>query len=271
LKLNPVKSAAKRSLRLYLSLRAAEIHFYIMKKKPCDYIALAIDNRDTIDDIRELIWQTRDSIGVFKIGMEQFTRFGPSVFEEIRSAGRKIFLDLKYHDIPNTVEKAVLAAAEHGVDILTVHTQGGPEMLAAAAKAAASSEKAVIVVGVTVLTSLDDSTLKNSLSIELSASQYARNLARIAVKAGLDGIVCSAADLRAVKPELPAGFEIITPGIRMSDGTAGDQKRIATPEDALAAGATLLVVGRPITSAEDPESAAGLFEECVSKYLNQQR
>lgn len=250
-----------------MSLSAAKIHFYIMNKIPSDYLALALDNKNTLDDIRDLIWKTRDSIGVFKIGMEQFTRFGPPILEEIRSAGRRIFLDLKYHDIPNTVEKAVLAAAEHGVDFLTVHTQGGPEMLSAAVKAAEKADQVIRIIGVTVLTSIDDSILNMNLCIEMPAAQYAGHLARMAADTGLDGIVCSAADLSIVKPSLPEGFEIITPGIRMLDGNAQDQKRIATPESALAGGSTLLVIGRPITESEDPEQSAGLFEASVSDFL----
>jgi len=232
-----------------------------------DYLALALDNYSQIGDIRRLIRLTRSHIGVFKIGLEQFTRFGPALLDEVRGEGRKMFLDLKLHDIPNTVEKAVAAAAEHQVDFLTVHTQGGPAMLTAAAAAAAKTACPPKIIGVTALTSIDATTLCDQLLVTMPLELYVRHLASLAVGAGLDGIVCSAADLPAVKPSLPASFEIITPGVRMAGQGTDDQKRIASPSVALEAGATLLVVGRPITGADDPADAAKRFEACVEEYV----
>jgi orotidine-5'-phosphate decarboxylase len=238
-----------------------------MTKTAAEYLSLALDNVSGLDSLRTLIRATGEHIGVFKIGLEQFTRFGPAVLDEIRGTGRKIFLDLKLHDIPNTVAKAVDAAAAHNVDLLTVHTQGGLAMLRAAGAAASAAPRRPKVIGVTVLTSIDGRTLSEELSVSVPLDEHVRRLAGLAAQAGLDGIVCSAADLPSVKPSLPPSFEFVTPGIRLADGSAGDQKRIATPEAAIANGSTLLVVGRPITSAPDPREAARTFERCVAEHI----
>lgn len=219
-------------------------------------IALALDNVDELPYLRYLIESTKDSIGVYKIGFEQFIRFGPEIIELVREYGSKIFLDMKLHDIPNTVAKAVSAAAAHEVDYLTLHTIGGEEMLTAAANAAAKASKAPKLIGVTVLTSVDLKCMNNDMKILGSVEDQVVHLAGVAQRSGIDGIVCSAADLPIVKPTLPANFEIITPGIRPAGVDAGDQKRIATPADAIANGATLLVIGRAITGAENPAKAA---------------
>ena len=231
-----------------------------MKKAPLDYLALALDNVSSLSAIANLVQAVAPSIGVFKIGLEQFTRFGPPVLELIRRADRKIFLDLKFHDIPNTVNKAVQSACALGVDFLTIHTQGGIAMMRAAKEATEDARKlrghAPKIIGVTLLTSIDADCLRNELSIPLAPADYVRRLALLAAQAGLDGIVCSAADLPAVKPLLPESFEIITPGIRPAGTEAHDQKRVATPEEAIKNGATLLVLGRAVTEAEDPGKAA---------------
>ncbi|NLW32909.1 MAG: orotidine-5'-phosphate decarboxylase [Fibrobacter sp.] len=221
-----------------------------------DLLALALDNVTSSEQITDLIKKTSEWIGVYKIGLEQFTRFGPSVLDLIRSADRKIFLDLKFHDIPNTVAKAVLSACSLGVEYLTIHAQGGLEMMKAAAESAAKAPKSPKVIGVTLLTSLGTDALKNELCVGMDTGTYVKHLASMAVKAGIDGIVCSAADLSIVKPALPDNFLIITPGIRPAGAEIGDQKRVATPKAAIEGGATLLVIGRPITGAEDPGRAA---------------
>lgn len=221
-----------------------------------DRLALALDNVSSLDDIHNLVDQTAPSIGVFKIGLEQFTRFGPPVLDVVRMAGRKIFLDLKFHDIPNTVAQAVEAAGALGVDFITIHTQGGVEMMRAARAAAQKCPRPPRILGVTLLTSIGEESLRNELTVTQDASSYVRHLAGLARDAGLDGIVCSAADLPAVKPHLPASFEIITPGIRPAGTAAHDQKRIATPAEAIKNGATLLVLGRAITGAVNPGDAA---------------
>jgi orotidine-5'-phosphate decarboxylase len=220
-------------------------------------LALALDNVSSLSAVKDLIHATAPSIGVFKIGLELFSRFGPPVCDVVREARRKIFLDLKLHDIPNTVEKAVTAACDLKIDFLTVHTQGGTSMLSAAVNARRQKTK---IIGVTLLTSIDADCLENDLLVNTPPAEYVKHLASLAVRAGLDGIVCSAVDLPIVKPGLsaglPPGFEIITPGIRPAGCATNDQKRIATPKEAIKNGATLLVVGRSVTEAPDPAKAA---------------
>jgi len=225
-------------------------------KNARDYIALALDNVDDAGALEGLIGDTAGSVGVYKVGLEQFVRFGPKILDSVREVDRKIFLDLKFHDIPNTVEKAVSAACGHGIDYLTIHTQGGTEMMKAAARGAAAAARRPKILGVTLLTSIDSSMLNNELAVPLSAGDYVLHLAEKAVEAGIDGLVCSAADLEAVKPSVPDGFEIVTPGIRPAGADANDQKRVAAPDWAVRNGATLLVIGRPITGAKNPGKAA---------------
>lgn len=231
-----------------------------MKKSPRDYLALALDNVSSLPELAALIKATAPSIGVYKIGLELFTRLGPPILEIVRNADRKIFLDLKFHDIPNTVGKAVESAGRLGIDFLTVHTQGGIAMMRAA-KAAADIVRQTggptpKILGVTLLTSIDAVSLQKELCVAMSTGDFVRHLAKCAIEASLDGIVCSAADLPLVKPILPASFEIITPGIRPAGTAANDQKRIATPREAINNGATLLVIGRAVTGAGDPGKVA---------------
>ena len=225
-------------------------------KSTRDHIALALDNINEIDDLKALISKTSDSVGVYKLGLEQFTRFGPAVLDVVRSADRKIFLDLKFHDIPNTVAKAVRAACGLCVDYMTIHTQGGIDMMKAAAQEAAAATHRPKILGVTLLTSIDQMALNDELAVSLTTGRYVQFLAQRAAEAGIDGLVCSAADLEAVKASIPAHFEIVTPGIRPAGADVNDQKRVATPQWALQNGATLLVIGRPITGAPDPGEAA---------------
>lgn len=219
-------------------------------------IALALDNISELSALTNLINETKDSVGVYKIGFEQFIRFGPAILDPVKEIGSKIFLDMKLHDIPNTVAKAVTSASEHEVDYLTLHAIGGKPMLTAAADAAAKAAKAPKLIGVTVLTSVDQACMNEDMRIAGSVEEQVKHLASVANESGIDGIVCSAADLSVVKPTLPSSFEIITPGIRPAGVAAGDQKRVATPQSAIEAGATLLVIGRAITGAENPGKAA---------------
>ncbi|ERP31516.1 orotidine-5'-phosphate decarboxylase [Chitinivibrio alkaliphilus] len=225
-----------------------------MEKK--QKIALALDNISTPEAVDSLIAQTHPYVGIYKIGFEQFIRFGPAILRPVKEAGAQIFLDMKLHDIPNTVAKAVISASQLGVDYLTLHTSGGVAMMHAAVEAAQSQPTAPRLLGVTVLTSIDEETLSSELNIRLSLSEQVVHLARLGQKAGLAGMVCSAADLGAVRPHLQEGFEVVTPGIRPAGVAAGDQKRVATPAGAIAAGATMLVIGRAITQANDPRAAA---------------
>ncbi len=235
-----------------------------MHTETLNRLALALDNIDKREIIESLINATVPWIGVYKIGLEQFVRFGPPVLDLVRKVNRKIFLDLKLHDIPNTVARAVSSACSLGVDYLTIHTQGGMEMIGKAVEAAkeygAGSRPAIIAV--TLLTSIDAGMLKNELHVQMELTEYVRSLAKQAIGAGADGIVCSAADLSFVKPILPRQCIIITPGVRPAGADAHDQKRTSTPSGAVMAGATLLVLGRTVTAAEDPAYAArSVYEE----------
>jgi len=234
-----------------------------MKNKR-DYIALALDNINDAGALKQLILKTSPNVGVYKLGLEQFTRFGPKALEMVRSGGSKIFLDLKFHDIPNTVAKAVEAACELNVDYMTIHTQGGIQMMKAAADAASKAANRPKILGVTLLTSIDETMLNNELGVDMTTDKYVVHLAQKAVEAGLDGLVCSAADLQKVKPVLPPHFEVVTPGIRPAGADVNDQKRVATPQWAIQNGATLLVIGRPITGADDPGAAAQKILEEIS-------
>jgi orotidine-5'-phosphate decarboxylase len=228
-----------------------------MESTPRNRLALALDNISSLNALSHLIQATAPWFGVFKIGLELFTRFGPPVCETVRKAERRIFLDLKFHDIPNTVGKAVASACDLNVDYLTVHTLGGTPMMRAAMDSRRQrGVKIPKIIGVTLLTSIDTDCLKKDLLVATQPAEYAQHLASLAVQAGLDGIVCSAADLPAVKPGLPPDFEIITPGIRPAGSAANDQKRIATPKEAIKNGAMLLVVGRAVTESADPAKAA---------------
>jgi len=213
-------------------------------------VAVALDTADrpTFDT-----WVERFAprVGVLKVGLEAFVRFGPPAVETARRAGGRIFLDLKLHDIPNTVAGAVRSALDLGVDYLTVHAGGGPAMLEAAARAA---DGRLGILAVTVLTHLDAGELER-LALPGSAAERALGWARLAREAGCAGIVCSPQELERLRPELPRPFRLVTPGIRPAGAEAGDQKRVATPAAALAAGADLLVIGRPLTQAPDPEAA----------------
>ena len=194
--------------------------------------------------------------GMFKIGSQLFTAEGPRAVERIAALGAGIFLDLKFHDIPNTVAGAVRAAAElPGVTLVNVHASGGLEMMRSAARALAEVGRAPRLLGVTVLTSLDAAALRR-LGIAGSPWSRAVSLARLAQQAGLDGVVCSAHELRAIRRACGSKFLTVVPGIRPASAAKGDQARVATPAQAIRDGADYLVVGRPITEARDPRAAA---------------
>lgn len=193
----------------------------------------------------------------FKVGSVLFTAAGPAAVEMVRKRGGRVFLDLKYHDIPATVAGAVEAAARLGVGLLTVHAAGGSAMLAAAAKAAqAAGAERPRVVAVTVLTSLDRAALHRELGVPISVEGHAVHLAGLARAAGCDGVVVSPREAARLRAVLGPSALIVTPGIRLPAAGADDQARIATPAAAARAGADYLVVGRPITGAADPAAAA---------------
>jgi len=221
-----------------------------MSADPLAAVAVALDTaeRDTFDRWCELFGPR---VGVLKVGLEAFVRWGPPAVETARRYGRFVFLDLKLHDIPNTVAGAVGSARRLGVDYLTVHAGGGAAMLTAAAEAAGGE---LTVLAVTVLTHLDAGELAR---LELPGSPVERALgwARLAREAGCGGAVCSPREVAALRRREPRPFTLVTPGIRPAGSSVGDQRRVATPAAALADGADLLVVGRPLTRADDPLAA----------------
>ncbi|SIN92741.1 orotidine-5'-phosphate decarboxylase [Sulfurivirga caldicuralii] len=186
-----------------------------------------------------------------KVGKELFTRGGPHLVETLQQRGFDIFLDLKFHDIPNTVAKALAAAQDLGVWMVNVHALGGPRMLAAAREAITGPTK---LIAVTILTSMGPDELQ-AIGLPLDAEENVLRLAGLAHEAGLDGVVCSAQEAPRLKETFGKGFQLVTPGIRPAWAAKGDQTRIMTPADALSAGADYLVVGRPITQASDPLAA----------------
>ena len=186
-----------------------------------------------------------------KVGKELFTRAGPQAIEQLTRMGFEIFLDLKFHDIPNTVAKACRAAADWGVWMLTLHSLGGPAMLEAARKALPNDPKRPLLVAVTLLTSMDTDTLL-SLGITTPLTEQVLRLAHLAQQANLDGVVCSAQEAPQLRQQMPTPFKLVTPGIRLEPTPNDDQKRTCTPSQALAQGSDFLVIGRPITQSRHP-------------------
>jgi orotidine-5'-phosphate decarboxylase len=204
---------------------------------------------------RQIVQAIGGAATTYKIGKQLFTAEGPQVVRDLVASGRKVFLDLKYHDIPNTVAAAVRSAAELGVSMLTVHASGGSKMLKAAVEAASQSPAKPMVLAVTVLTSLSDSDLRE-VGIAGDVLSQVLRLGALARAAGCGGVVASAQEARELRRALGEGLAIVTPGVRPAGSSAGDQARVVTPKDAIAAGATYLVVGRPILDAPDPAKAA---------------
>jgi len=217
-------------------------------------VFVALDTTD-LDRAREIAARVRNHVGGLKLGLEFFGAHGPAGVREMAALGLPIFLDLKLHDIPNTVAKAVQALRPLEPAILTVHAAGGRAMLEDAKAAAPAATR---VVGVTVLTSLDEDDLAET-GVAADAHGQVERLAGLARTAGLDGIVCSGREVAAMKRCWPDGFFVV-PGLRPAEGKAGDQKRVITPRKALDAGASVLVIGRPITQAADPDEAARAIE-----------
>ena len=197
--------------------------------------------------------QVGDTAGFFKVGKQLFTAEGPQLVRDLVASGRRVFLDLKFHDIPNTVAGAVKSAAELGVSMLTVHAAGGSRMLKAAVEAAGPSGP--MVLPVTVLTNLNDDDM-SEIGVAGRVRDQALRMAALARTCGCPGIVTSPREVAEIRRELGSGFAIVTPGIRPAGSDLDDQSRVATPADAIRAGATHLVVGRPITAAKDPAAAA---------------
>jgi len=213
---------------------------------------------DTTDETRaaDLARGLKGSVGGVKIGMEFFNAHGPKGYARVAEAGIPIFLDLKLHDIPNTVAGGIRAVLPLKPLIVNVHAAGGLAMMRAAADAAREAGEArPLIVAVTMLTSLDQSDL-DATGVSGTPADHVLRLAHLAAKAGLDGVVCSAHEIERLRGELGRDFKLIVPGIRPADAAIGDQKRIMTPPQALSLGADMLVIGRPITSAANPREAA---------------
>lgn len=218
-------------------------------------IIVALDT-DSPDSALAVVQSLSGEVGMFKVGMELFPRGGPDLVGKIRGSGADVFLDLKFHDIPNTVGGAVRSAAALGVRFATVHASGGREMLARAAEAARGTGTTVLAV--TVLTSLDDSDL-SEIGFSSSSADMVLRLARMALGEGIGGFVCSAREVAAVRKLVGEEAVLVTPGVRLAEDAVQDQKRVVTPFDAMRNGADYLVVGRPITKADDPAGAARRF------------
>lgn len=225
-------------------------------EKSMNPIILAVDVPDQASAF-DLIEKVGTHVGAYKIGSELFTACGPEIIHRIRSMGASVFLDLKFYDIPNTVAKAVAAAATLDVQMLTIHTSGGRLMMEAAVKAAQSAAKQAppLILGVTVLTSFSESLLAET-GIPDAIDKHVLRLGHLAVDCGLTGLVCSPLELGMLRHSLPAPVQLVTPGIRLPDSQSDDQARIMTPRSAIEQGANFLVIGRPIYAAPDPAAAA---------------
>jgi orotidine-5'-phosphate decarboxylase len=200
------------------------------------------------------------AVGAFKVGSELFTAGGPEIVQRIRSTGASVFLDLKFHDIPNTVAKAVASAVRLDVQMLTIHTSGGLAMMQAAEEsaqkiAAQTGRNAPLILGVTVLTSMEADDLAE-IGVNSNVGHQVERLAALAAGAGLRGLVCSPLEVTGLRQTLPAHMQFVTPGIRTGDDAAGDQKRTLSARQAIEAGANWLVIGRPIYAAPNPRAAA---------------
>jgi orotidine-5'-phosphate decarboxylase len=215
-----------------------------------DHLAVALDTSDW-DTFQGWCEFFGPRVGVLKVGLEAYTRLGPRSVEVARQHGRRVFLDGKLHDIPNTVAGAVASLRDQGVDLLTLHASGGPEMIKAAREAAG---RELALLGVTLLTHLDDEALA-ALDLPGAAEDRVLRWARLAAENGCSGAVCSPREVGVLRAALEPPFVLVTPGIRPSGASADDQRRTATPASALAAGADLLVIGRPLTRAVDPGKA----------------
>ena len=217
-------------------------------------VALDVNSRqEAVEKVKVI----GDSVGFYKIGLELFTAEGPDVVKAVKDLGKRIFLDLKFHDIPRTVERAVKSGAKLGVDLMTIHSVGGKAMIKAAADAAAEfGPNGPKILAVTVLTSLDQTDLADVGIVGRTPAEQVVAMAKFATENGAHGLVCSPKEVGALSKMLKAGTLFITPGVRPAGAAVGDQKRVATPAEAVRDGATHLVVGRPILAAEDPVAAA---------------
>jgi orotidine-5'-phosphate decarboxylase len=224
-----------------------------------DRLVLALDI-DSDREALEIVAELRGDIGMFKVGHQLFTAYGPDIVRKITGMGGRVFLDLKYHDIPHTVAKASAEAVKLGVSIFNVHALGGFDMMKATAESTRETAEKhrvpmPIVLAVTVLTSMDEKSLHRDLKITRSIEREVSHLARLAQRAGLQGVVASPQEVKMLRRAVRGKFVILTPGVRPAWASKDDQKRIMTPAEAVAAGADYLVVGRPVLKAEDRKTA----------------
>ena len=229
---------------------------------PDPKIIVALDYSD-IKQCESLVDQLNPNLCRLKIGKEMFTLFGPGLVESLQSKGFDVFLDLKFHDIPNTVAKAVSAAAQLGVWMVNVHASGGQRMMEAAKEALSSFQQKPKLIAVTVLTSMDKADLQ-SLGLNVEPVEQVKRLAALVKTSGLEGVVCSAMEAAEIKNLCGDSFITVTPGIRLSSDASDDQRRIMTPVRALQGGSDYLVIGRPITKADSPLSVL----ESIHKDIN---
>jgi orotidine-5'-phosphate decarboxylase len=246
------------------------------EQKARSMVCLPLDGLDTKDDLISRVKELSPVVGLFKIGKETFTRFGPEAVKIVQDYGANVFLDLKYHDIPNTVYGAAKAATQLGVYMFNVHASGGYDMMKAAKSGAIDGAKEYgttvpKITAVTILTSIDKDIMNNELNISGKVEDQVLSLAKKTNEAGLDGIVCSAADLYDVRDKLPDGFMYVTPGIKGPNTAAGsDQKRVFTPGNAVLDGSSILVIGRAITGQKTHEERVKAGYEVLqdmAKYL----
>ncbi len=222
-------------------------------------VALDYDNQQ---QALELVDKLKPELCGLKVGKEMFTLFGPEFVKQLVEKGFKVFLDLKFHDIPNTVAKACKAAAELGVWMINVHASGGSKMMHAARQAIEECDNRPLLIAVTLLTSMDE-VAYSEIGFKRDLPEQVEHLASISKSAGLDGVVCSAWEAKRLKEQLGQEFKLVTPGIRPPGSEIGDQSRIMTPEQAIAAGSDFLVIGRPITKASDPLKALYDISESI--------
>ena len=231
-----------------------------MKENAKQRLIFALDV-DEFSEAEKWVSQLHENVGLFKIGKQLFTKCGPAVIQMVQERGGQVFLDLKYHDIPNTVAKAAVEACKLGVKMFNVHALGGLEMMQKTVEevdaycVAAGIERPTLL-AVTILTSSTEETLRG-VGIDRPVTEMVTRLARLAKDAGFDGVVASPKEAELIRAACGAKFQIVTPGVRPSFASMDDQKRVTTPAEAISAGATALVIGRPISAAADPLEAAG--------------
>ena len=228
--------------------------YYVSAHPSCELI-LALDLPDR-DAVTPMLRKLHGSLSWVKIGLQMFTAYGPDYVKTVADEGFKVFLDLKLHDIPNTVAKAVESLSALPIDMLTIHTSGGSEMMARAKQAQENTKPDLLLLGVTVLTSMDEVGLRE-IGVAANSPDQVTRLGKLAAQSGLTGLVCSPLEVSNLRRELSADIQLVTPGIRPA-GQSGvdDQKRVMTPSEAAKAGSTHIVVGRPILQAPDPAEAA---------------